>query len=92
MTAPAFDTTQRKASLIAGIMFIYVIFGSVIYMSFVRPKLVIPGDATATAKNLAANERLFRVGTTHELLMAAGVAVLAWALYELLKGLRARSG
>lgn len=79
------DNTQRKAALIAGLMFLFVIVGSMLYMSFVRPKLILPMDAAATAVNIAAHALLFRAGTTFELLMAAGVIALAWALWVLLK-------
>jgi len=82
---PSIDATQRRAALIAGLLFLFIIFGSMIYMSAVRPKFIVPADVAATTASLAAHGPLFRAGTTFELLMAAGVIALAWALWVLLK-------
>ncbi len=85
MSSRMLDATQRRAAVVAGCMFFYIIAGSITYMDLVRPRFITPGDAPATASSIAASALLFRVGVTHELLMAACVVVLAWGLYVLLK-------
>lgn len=85
MNLPALDATQRKAALAAGLLFLFIIFGSMIYMSALRPKFIVPNDVAATIASLAGRGQSFRAGTTFELGMAAGVIALAWALWVLLK-------
>jgi hypothetical protein len=84
-TQPVLDPAQRRAALIAGFMYLFVIVGSILFVQFVRPQLIVPGDAAATASRVAAGGLLFRGGTVYELLTAVGVIVLAWALYVLLR-------
>ena len=50
-----------------------------------RGPLIVPGDAVQTAKNIAASERLFRIGTVGDLITFAGDVILVVALYVVLK-------
>ena len=52
---------------------------------FVLESLVIPGDAAATANNIAANESLFRIGILSFIIMVVSDLLVAWALYIFLK-------
>src|SRR5439155_17928756 len=52
---------------------------------YARGSLIVPGDAAQTARNIAASERLFRIGTVSDLITFAGDAILVWALYVVLK-------
>jgi len=52
---------------------------------FVRGRLVVSGDAEATARNILANETLFRIGFTGELLHLACDVAVAVILYALLR-------
>jgi hypothetical protein len=64
--------------------FIYIvihIFASVIG----RSKLIVFGDAAATAQNMMASEWQFRIGVMGDLLAAVLFLLTAWALYVLLK-------
>lgn len=47
--------------------------------------LIVPGDAVTTASNIMASESLFRMGIASWLIVLASDAVVAWALYHLLK-------
>ena len=51
----------------------------------VRSRVIEPGDATATAHNIRASARLFRVALAADLVSWAGFLVTALALYLLLK-------
>ncbi len=56
----------------------------------VRQRLIVPGDAAATAQNLLASAGLFRVGIVAELLGQVVFVFLALALFDLLKVVQRR--
>ena len=58
-------------------------FFSIIY---VPGKLIVSGNAAATAHNILASERLFRLGIAAELICAVEFVFLFWILYRLLGG------
>ena len=75
----------KKTARMAG--FLYLIY-IVIHISanvFGRSKLIVFGDAAATAKNIMASEGQFRIGFMSDLLSAVFFLLTAWALYVLLK-------
>jgi hypothetical protein len=57
---------------------------------YVPGKLIVHGNATATANNIAASETLFRLGIAAQLICQAGFIFVALALYDLLKGVDRR--
>jgi hypothetical protein len=59
-------------------------------MGYVPDKLIVRGNAAATASNIAASETLFRLGVVAELVGMAGFIFVARALYDLLKGVNQR--
>jgi hypothetical protein len=59
-------------------------------MAYVPGKLIVHGNAAATANNIAASETLFRLGVAGELIGMAGFIFVALALYDLLKGVNRR--
>ena len=74
-------TNRRHAALIAGIGYV-LLFGLAIFANFfVREGLVVTGDATATAANIAESNGLFRVGLASFLAIFLIDVVVAWALY-----------
>ena len=48
-------------------------------------RLIVPGNAAETARNIAAHESLFRLNIACDLIYVAGVVVLLAALYVILK-------
>jgi hypothetical protein len=74
----------NKTARAAG--FLYFIFiVTLIFSSVVRSKIIVFGDAAATANNIMASEWLFRIGFMSEILSAVFFLLAAWALYVLLK-------
>jgi hypothetical protein len=59
-------------------------------MIYVPSKLIVHGNATATASNIAASETLFRLGIAAQLIGQAGFIFVALALYDLLKRVNQR--
>ena len=84
-TARIVDTSQRKAVRVAGFMFLFSLIVPLLNWTFVLSKLIVVENVIATANNIMANELLFRIGITIELIMSVGLIVLALALYIILK-------
>jgi hypothetical protein len=59
-------------------------------MIYVPSKLIVHGNAAATANNIAFSETLFRLGIAAQLISQAGFIFVALALYDLLKGVNRR--
>jgi Domain of unknown function (DUF4386) len=78
-------TSTRRNARIAGLL--YLLLGAVapLRLLYVPGKLIVNGDATATAENIAAHETLFRLGTVSELLAGVILIFLVLALYRLFK-------
>jgi hypothetical protein len=76
--------STKKTARIAGLLYLLngvTGFFSIIY---VPGKLIVSEDAAATANNILASERLFRLGIVSELICAAEFVFLLWVLYRLL--------
>jgi hypothetical protein len=75
--------SQAAAARVAGVALLVIILSSALSNNLVVP------DAAATAHNIAAHERQFRIGLAGEMLMLNSDVVLALALYALLKPINA---
>jgi len=69
----------------AGLLYVVTSIVGFFAMGYVPNKLIVHGNATATASNIAASETLFRLGIAGELVGQASFIFVALALYELLK-------
>jgi hypothetical protein len=85
MTDHAADKSLQRTARVAGLAFLLVLIGYTLSWIFVYAKLIVPGNAVATAQNIMAHELLFRIGIAGDLMIAISAIVLAWALYILLK-------
>ena len=76
--------STKKTARIAGLL--YLVNGVTGFFSiiYIPSKLIVSGNAAATANNILASERLFRVGIVSELVCAAEFIFLVWVLYRLL--------
>ena len=77
--------SNSKAVKVAGLMFLFAFIVPTLNWAFVLSKFIVADDVMATAKNIMANDLLFRVGITIELIMSVGLVVLATSLYIILK-------
>ena len=67
MTTSTIDESQRKAARVAGFFYLLT-FAIVVAVNFgINERLMVAGDATQTARNVLAHERLFRIGIASNL-------------------------
>lgn len=79
------DSSQLVYARVAGVAYILIIVIGVVSGTLIDLKLVVPGDESLTARNILADELLFRIGIVGALVMYSGVLVLAAALYVVLE-------
>lgn len=77
--------TSRDAR-IAGLLYVLMGFPAPFSLIYLPRKLIVPGNAAATANNVLASEMLFRIGILAELVSAVLFIFLIMALYRLLSG------
>jgi hypothetical protein len=77
------SSTKHQAR-VAGFLYL-LLFTAPIGLLYVPAKLIVRGDATATADNLRASEWLLRVGIASEIFHQVVVVFLVLALYRLFK-------
>lgn len=80
----------RNPGRYAGLLYILTSIVGVFAMAYVPSKIIVHGNAAATANNIAAHETLFRLGIASELVGQAGFIFVAIALYDLFKGVNKR--
>ncbi len=75
---------KTKARLI-GVLFLITMVGGGFAQGFVAGSLIVPGDASATASNILADEALYRLGFAVYLVEMACQIAMTVLFYELLK-------
>jgi hypothetical protein len=75
---------NKKTARLAGFLWLLMILFGLFAQMGVRERIYIPGDATATAANISANQFLFRLGYLSELTMNVCFLLTALVLYKLL--------
>jgi Domain of unknown function (DUF4386) len=83
-------TSTRNPGRVAGVGYLLTSIVGFFAIGYVPDKLIVSGNAAATANNIAASETLFRLGIAGELIGMAGFIFVAMALYDLLKGVNQR--
>jgi hypothetical protein len=74
----------------AGLLYVLTSIPGFFAMGYVPGKLIVDGNAAATASNIVAHETLFRLGIASGLIGQAGFIFVAWALYDLFKRVNQR--
>ena len=83
-------SSARNPGRFAGLLYVLISIVGFFAMGYVPGKIIVHGDAAATANNIAAHETLFRLGIASELVGQAGFIFVALALYDLFKGVNRR--
>src|SRR5574339_77747 len=77
--------SPQKTARIAACIFLGIFFLGMSTELFIRPGMIVPGDAAATVRNIVASEALFRLSLVSDLIRQALLMLLALVLYKLLK-------
>jgi len=83
-------SSTKNPGRFAGLLYVVMSIAGFLAMGYVPGKLIVQGNAAATASNIAGNETLFRLGIAGQLIGQAGFIFVALALYDLLKGVNRR--
>lgn len=85
LTARTAEPSPRRIARRAGVFYLLLVVLGAFAELFVRADVVVPGDATATARNVVAAETLFRVGILSDLAAQVAFILVAALLYVLLE-------
>ena len=77
MTICIAEMTHRNIARGAGLGYLAILILGVFAEFFVRSILIVPGDATTTARNILASEWYFRIGVAYDLIMLVFSVVVA---------------
>ncbi len=76
---------NKKIARVSGIMYLIIIVCAGFSEGYVRSTLILPGDAAATANNIADSQWLFRLGFVSDLIAFMSDLAVAVLFYVLLK-------
>jgi Domain of unknown function (DUF4386) len=79
-------SSTKNPGRVAGLYYLLLIALGPLFLIYIPDKLYVKGNATATVSNVAAHERLFRVGIFAELLGGVLLVLLVLAFYRLFHG------
>lgn len=79
-----FDESQRNAARVAGFTFLLAMAIVVLANYGINFRLIVPGNAVDTARNIMAHETLFRLNIACNLIYVVNIVVLLTALYVIL--------
>jgi hypothetical protein len=83
------DAIQRRWARVVGFSYLFALVPAIFAEFYVSGRLV-SGDAIATAQNIIAHDRLFRLGIASNLLVFAADVLLVTALYVVLERVNRR--
>jgi hypothetical protein len=78
--------STRNPGRVAGFLYLLLTVLAPYRLMYIPSTLIVRGNATATANNIAAHESLFRLGIVSDLLCGTILIFLVLALYRLFKG------
>lgn len=85
MTDHTVETSPQTLARLGGVLYLIIIVAGIFGEVFVRDKLIVSGDATATANNIMASQLLFRSSVAGDLIMLVCSVALALIFYVLLR-------
>ena len=75
----------KKIARLAGLLYLFLIITGVYGIFYVSTQVIVLGDTVTTAKNILANEFLFRTGIINDLISNTIFVLLVLTLYRLFK-------
>ena len=85
MTTPAIETSPQLYARIGGALYLIIIVIGLFGEAFVRDRLIVSGDAAATAANIMSHESLWRFHIAAELFLLMCAVALLLILFILLR-------
>ena len=79
------EASPRFKARIAGVLYLVIIVAALFAEVFVRGRLIVSGDAAATATNILAHESIYRLGGAADLIAFACDVAVALIFFELFK-------
>jgi uncharacterized protein DUF4386 len=79
------EVSPRVKARIAGVLYLIIIVGGIFAQIGVRDRLVVNGDAAATAQNIVSHELLYRLGFAVEVFYLLCNIPITMVLYDLFK-------
>jgi hypothetical protein len=79
------EINPDKTARVAAFVFLIIFCLGVSAELFIRPDIIVPGDAARTVNNIMASESLFRLSLVSELIRQIFLMLLSLVLYKLLK-------
>ena len=77
--------STRNPGRVAGLLYL-LLLAAPLRLIYIPTKLFVPGNATATANNIAGHQTLFRMGIVADLFCGVALIFLVLAFYRLFKG------
>ena len=77
--------SSQKTARVAACVFLIIFFLGMSTELFIRPDIIVPGDAATTVNNIMASESLFRLSLVSDLIRQMFLMLLPLVLYKLLK-------
>lgn len=85
MTSRAVEASPQTYARIGGVLYLIIIVLGLVGEAFIRSRIIISGDATATAANIRSLESLWRVGIAAEFVLLISAIALAVIFFVLLR-------
>ena len=85
MTTRTIETSPQLYARIGGVLYLIIIVIGLFGEAFVRDRLIVSGDAAATAANIMSHESLWRFHIAAELFLLICAVALLWILFALLR-------
>ena len=85
MTAKVKMNSPQKTARVAVFVFLIIFCLGMSAELFIRPDIIVPGDAATTVNNIMASESLFRLSLVSDLIRQIFMMLLPLVLYKLLK-------
>jgi hypothetical protein len=79
-------SSTHNPGRVAGFLYLFLAVVAPFRLIYIPTTLFVRGDATTTARNIAAHEWLFRLGIVSDLFCGVILIFLVLALYRLFKG------
>ena len=85
MTTKGKMNSPQKTARVAVFVFLIIFCQGMSAELFIRPDIIVPGDAATTVNNIMASESLFRLSLVSDLIRQIFMMLLPLVLYKLLK-------